>query len=540
MKITKEGGYIIRRKNNVMICCIVLFISSVCVSGINTVPGEDTNGLLTSAIQVEVITGGFGIDAIIRNQGIVNLTEITWQISLDGGLVLLGKNAEGTISLLRPGRTQTITVPLVFGFGKTEVSVTVNASDGDEDIKTSGARLCGVFVCLIPGDSNALTATLTRVASGLKAPTLLTAAGDGSNRLFVADQPGKIYIIDNGKLLKIPFLDLTAKMVKVNPIYDERGLLGLAFHPEYKTNGRFFVYYSGPKTAEGVDHESIIAEYTVSFEDPNIADSSSEKIILRIDQPESNHNGGQLAFGPDGYLYIGVGDGGGAGDQHGDMGNGQNISTLLGSILRIDVDSATPYAIPEDNPFVGGEGRDEIYAYGFRNPYRFSFDKLTGALYVADVGQDEWEEIDIVENGGNYGWRILEGTYPYDLNLAEYLNISVESLKPPIHEYSHNVGRSIIGGYVYRGNQSSSLLGMYVFGDWSTGFVKPDGKLYYLSEIEPGVWERFEFLLHTEKPLKRFIFGFGEDETGEIYVVTTRFIGSIIRSGEIWHLTVVE
>lgn len=538
MKITKEGGYIIRRKNVVMICCIFLFVSCVYVSGINTVPGEDANNLSTSPLQVEVITGGFGIDAIIRNQGTMNLTDIIWQISFDGGLVLLGKKTEGTISLLRSGKTETIKVPLLFGFGKTQVTVSVNASESDKDIKTSGARLCGVFVRLIPGDSNALTATLSLIASRVKAPTMLTAAGDGTNRLFVADQPGKIYIIENGKLLQTPFLDLTSKMVKINPLYDERGLLGLAFHPNYEVNGRFFVYYSGPITVQGVDHESIIAEYSVSSEDPNIADSSSENIILRIDQPESNHNGGQLAFGHDGYLYIGVGDGGGAGDQHGDIGNGQNISTLLGKILRIDVDSAAPYGIPGDNPFVGGEGRDEIYAYGFRNPYRFSFDKLTGTLYVADVGQDEWEEIDIVENGGNYGWRILEGTHPYDLNLAEYLNISIESLKPPIHEYSHNVGRSIIGGYVYRGNQSPSLVGMYVFGDWSTGFVKPDGKLYYLSETEPGIWERFEFFLHTQKPLKRFIFGFGEDESGEIYVVTTRFIGSVLRSGEIWHLTV--
>ncbi|MFA5102665.1 MAG: PQQ-dependent sugar dehydrogenase, partial [Candidatus Thermoplasmatota archaeon] len=253
---------------------------------------------------------------------------------------------------------------------------------------------------------------------------------------------------------------------------------------------------------------------------------------------EPNHNGGQLAFGLDGYLYIGVGDGGGAGDQHGVIGNGQNISTLLGKILRIDVDTGTPYAIPSDNPFVGTEGLDEIYAYGFRNPYRFSFDQLTGALYVADVGQDEWEEIDLVENGGNYGWRILEGTHLYDPELAEYLNISIDTLKPPIHEYSHNVGRSIIGGYVYRGTQSSSLVGLYVFGDWSTGFLKPDGKLYYLSEKEPGTWERIEFSFQNEKPLNRFIFGFGEDESGEIYVVTTRIIGSLLRSGEIWHLIV--
>jgi len=397
----------------------------------------------------------------------------------------------------------------------------------------------GVFVRLIPGASDALTARLDLIASALKAPTMLTTAGDGTNRLFVADQPGKIYVIEDGLLWLTPFLDLTSKMVKVNSIYDERGLLGLAFHPDYETNGRFFVYYSGLKTAEGIDHESVIAEYSVSAEDPNLADPSSEKIILRVDQPEPNHNGGQLAFGPDGFLYIGLGDGGGAGDQHGDIGNGQNISTLLGKILRIDVDSTTPYVVPSDNPFVGTEGLDEIYAYGFRNPYRFSFDYATDRLYVADVGQDTWEEIDIVEKGGNYGWRILEGNHPYDLALADDLGINLSTLEPPIYDYSHNVGRSIIGGFVYRGNESPTLKGKYVFGDWSTSFTKADGKLYYLNETTPGFWVRSEFVLQPDRPLRRFILGFGQDEQGEIYLLTTRTFGSFIQSGEVWHITTI-
>ncbi len=507
-------------------------------AGVIIIPKKEMTSLSNPRIQVEVITGGFGISAVIQNQGDEKLTEITWQIILDGSIVILGKKTEGIISELRPGKSETIKVPLVFGFGKTTITVLATATAVDEDVKTSRARLIGFLVRLIPGDNNALTATLNRVASGLKAPTMLTTAGDGSNRLFVADQPGKIYVIKNGELLQTPFLDLTDKMVKVNPVYDERGLLGIAFHPNYQTNGRFFVYYSGLKSAEGVDHESIIAEYSVSLENPNLADPMSEKIILRVDQPEINHNGGQLAFGPDDYLYIGLGDGGGAGDQHGVIGNGQNISSLLGKILRIDIDSASPYAIPPDNPFVSGEGLDEIYAYGFRNPYRFSFDRSMGTVYVADVGQDEWEEIDIVEKGGNYGWRILEGTHLYDPDLAEYLNISIGTLKSPIHEYSHDVGRSVIGGYVYQGDQSPALVGSYVFGDWSTEYIKPDGKLYYLSETEPDTWERFEFSLYDDKPLNRYILGFGEDELGEIYVLTTRFIGSAVRSGEIWHLTV--
>lgn len=519
-------------------CGVLLLFPSVFTTGIQVSPIQENASVSEQNLQIEVISGGLGLSAVIRNEGDENLTDITWNIILEGGLILLGKKAEGTIALLRPDKTETIKVPFILGFGKTSVRVTATASEGMSTEKTSGARLIGFFVRLIPGDSDALTLQLKRIAAGLKAPTMMTTSGDGTNRLFIADQPGKIYIVENEELIATPFLDVTSKMVKLNPIYDERGLLGLAFHPDYETNGRFFVYYSAPKNQEGVDHESIIAEYTVSSGDPNVADPSSEKIILQLNQPESNHNGGQLAFGHDGYLYIGLGDGGGAGDQHGAIGNGQDINTMLGKILRIDVDTGIPYAIPPDNPFVGVEGLDEIYAYGFRNPYRFSFDRLTGALFVADVGQDEWEEIDIVEKGGNYGWSILEGTHPYNLSRAEYLNISVDELEPPIHEYSHNIGRSIIGGSVYRGNQSPTLVGSYVFGDWSTEFVKPDGKLYYLSEIEPGVWQRVEFSMNNDKPLKRFILGFGEDEQGEIYVVTTRVIGSLVRSGEIWRLTV--
>lgn len=399
------------------------------------------------------------------------------------------------------------------------------------------ARVFGFSIVILPGNTGALTASLELITSRLKAPTVLTNAGDSTNRIFIAEQTGKIKIIENGKLLSTPFLDLSEKMVKINSIYDERGLIGLAFHPSYETNGRFFVYYSAPKTGLGISHESIIAEYHVSS-DPNIADPNSEKIIYRVDQPEENHNGGQLAFGPDGYLYIGLGDGGGAGDRHGAIGNGQDINTSLGKILRIDVDTQTPYAIPVDNPFVGVDGLDEIFAYGFRNPYKFSFDKDLGRLFVADVGQDEWEEVDLVEKGGNYGWRIMEGNHPYDPDLAGLLNISIDSLEKTIHEYSHNVGRSVIGGYVYHGNQSPNLIGKYVFGDWSTSYLPPNGKLYYLVENETGDWNRYEFILEKDRPLKRYILGFGEDENKEIYMLTTRLIGTLGKTGEVWHIIV--
>jgi len=511
---------------------------SVCITtGQNFTSLSKFESIESVNLQIEVITGGFGVTAIIRNNGNENATNVNWNISIDGGIFLLGRNKQGKNSIIYPDKSVTIKSSIVFGFGKVIITVSTECAEGDVDFMSMNAKIFGFHTIILPGSTDALTVGLEPIVSRLKAPTVLTNAGDLSNRLFVAEQTGKIKIIENGELLSTPFLDLSEKMVKVNPIYDERGLLGLVFHPSYETNGRFFVYYSAPKTGSGINHESIVAKYLVSS-NPNIADPNSEQIIYRVDQPEANHNGGQLAFGSDGYLYIGLGDGGGAGDQHGTIGNGQDINTSLGKILRIDVDSGTPYAIPADNPFVGIDGLDEIYAYGFRNPYRFSFDNETDRLFVADVGQDEWEEIDIVEKGGNYGWAIMEGNHPYNLSIAEKLGINITTLNYPIHEYSHNVGHSVIGGFVYRGKQPASLTGKYVFGDWSKSYLPANGKLYYLEENETGVWQRFEFALEKNKPLKRYIIGFGEDENGEIYMLTTRFIGSLGKTGQVWHLII--
>jgi len=525
-----------KHKSLSLLVCIFILLAGY-GSALNCNYKQNNNNMRkTNGLEIEVISGGIGVNAIIRNNGDTNATNLTWSIQLDGGFILLGKTGSGEISLLKPDQTTTVEIPFVFGFGKTIITVNIEADTTNSTDRIARGRIVAFFVSILPGDPDALTAQLERVARGFKSPTVLTHSGDGTDRLFIADLTGEIYILDDENLLSIPFLDLSDKMVKLNPIYDERGLLGLAFHPEYENNGRFFVYYSAPKSGEGIDHQSIIAEYQVS-EDPNLADPESETIIMQIDQPEANHNGGQLAFGSDGYLYIGLGDGGGAGDRHGDVGNGQDINTSLGSVLRIDVDSENPYGIPPDNPFVGIHGLDEIYAYGFRNPYRFSFDFQTSRLFLADVGQDEWEEIDIVESGGNYGWRILEGTHPYDLALADLLGIDIETLEKPIHEYSHAVGRSIIGGYVYRGAISTDLVGKYVFADWSTNFMLPRGKIYYLDEIEPDKWQYFEFKLINDKPLRRFILAFGEDEHGELYILTTRTPGSLLRSGEIWHIS---
>lgn len=371
------------------------------------------------------------------------------------------------------------------------------------------------------------------IAEGFNSPVVLTHPGDGTNRIFIGDQIGIIYIIENDILVETPFLDITEKVIELNSGYDERGLLGMTFHPNYEYNGKFYVYYSTHKTGLEIDHESILVEYTVSEEDPNIANPNSEIIIYRVDQPESNHNGGQIEFGADGYLYIGLGDGGGAGDVHGTIGNGQDINTSLGSILRIDIDEGSPYAIPSDNPFIGINGLDEIYSFGFRNPWKFSFDNETGGLFVSDVGQDLWEEVDIVIKGGNYGWRIMEGNHFYDEDLLDSLGLTLDDLEIPIHEYSHDIGKSITGGYVYRKNPSSELYGKYIFGDWSSDFVSPSGKLYYLEETSPDNWERYNLLVGESNNIDRYLLSFGQDESGNIYILSKTTLGPIGTTGDV-------
>jgi len=483
------------------------------IKSINTFPSEIIIGNISTTfgkVRVEV-----------KNIGDEKATDIEWTIVIKGGTFgLINGATNSIIDSLDPGETILLETDLLFGFG----DITIDISVGSVAKTVEGS----IFFFLVTINPE-LTVTLDVIAEGFNSPLYATHAHDDSNRLFIVDQIGVIYIIDNGELLTKPFLDIRDNIVDLDVTYDERGLLGLAFHPNYPINGRFFIYYSAPKTGENINHETILAEYQVTDEE-NQADSTSQQIILRVDQPEANHNGGQLVFGPDGYLYLGLGDGGGAGDQHGTIGNGQNKETILGSIIRIDVDTGDSYAIPEDNPFVDSEGLDEIFAFGLRNPWRFSFDKETNELFAADVGQDEWEEINIIEKGGNYGWRILEGTHAYDLDLADELGISLDSLKKPIHEYSHSLGRSITGGYVYRGSENPELLGKYIFGDWSSSFIRPRGKLFYLEEIEPGEWQRFNLLSSN---FNRFVMSFGEDQNGEIYVLSKTTLGPTGTTGDI-------
>jgi glucose/arabinose dehydrogenase len=331
-----------------------------------------------------------------------------------------------------------------------------------------------------------------QVAGGFSQPVHVTHAGDRSGRLFVVEQAGTIRVLRSGQLLRAPFLDIRRRVIAGG----ELGLLSVAFHPGYAANGRFFVNYTSNQPAL----RTVIAEYRASRRNPDVAESA-ERVVLEIEQPFRNHNGGLNLFGPDGMLYIGMGDGGSGGDPY---NNGQRLDTLLGKLLRIDV-NGTPYRIPPDNPFVGrGSARAEIWAYGLRNPWRFSFDRGTRRLFLADVGQNAWEEIDLIERGGNYGWNIMEGAHcfnpPTDCNTAD--------LRLPIAEYGRAMGCSITGGHVYRGSRVGALVGRYLFGDYCSG------RVWTLVEDAPGRWT-MSLLLETAFSISSF----GEDEDGEVYIV---------------------
>ncbi len=335
----------------------------------------------------------------------------------------------------------------------------------------------------------------TKLASGFERPVGISNAGDGSSRLFITEQGGKIFIIKEGNVIKEPFLDVS-DLVSRNG--GERGLLGLAFHPDYKNNGRFFINYTN------LEGNTVIAEYHVSSK-ANQADKASGKTLLTFDQPFPNHNGGQLAFSPkDGYLYIATGDGGDGGDPR---ENGQALYTPLGKLLRIDVDTGEPYGIPDSNPWIDSpDAFKEIWAYGLRNPWRFSFDRETGDLYIADVGQNKFEEINFQaassQGGENYGWNIMEGLHCYKPNK----NCNQDGLTLPIAEYDHSEGVSVTGGFVYRGIREMELFGKYIYGDFATG------KIWTL-ERKNNTWIN---TLYEDTDFQ--ISSFGEDEAGELYL----------------------
>ena len=329
---------------------------------------------------------------------------------------------------------------------------------------------------------------------------------DGSDRIFVVEQEGLIYIFENDPFVanKSLFLDISDRII----FEGERGLLGLAFHPDYENNGAFFVNYTAPNSLR-----TVVSQFQVLANDPNLADDESEIVIIEINQPFSNHNGGQIVFGPDGYLYIGMGDGGSGGDPY---NHGQNLYTLLGSMLRINVDNpdnGLNYGIPDSNPFVGTDYNDEIFAYGLRNPWRFSFDPVTNKCWIADVGQNLYEEINILEEGGNFGWNIMEGTHCYN----PPSDCDTTGLIMPVFEYNHNWGESITGGYVYRGSLVPSIFGKYIFADFEYGDI---WSLDYEEGIPP--------VIETLGDLGAYsVTSFGIDQNNELYICS--FNGKIYK-----------
>lgn len=355
-----------------------------------------------------------------------------------------------------------------------------------------------------------VTIALQLVAQGFDRPVFVTAAPDSSGRLFVVEQTGRIKIIKNGQVLSTPFLTESNAVMSGS----ERGLLGLAFHPDFATNRRLFIDYTNK------DGTSVVREYRASVSNPNVVDRSATRTILTQAQPYANHNGGMLAFSAAGYLYIGLGDGGSAGDP----GNrAQSLNTWLGKILRIDINGSTStkhYRIPSGNPFVGKAGLDEIWEYGLRNPWRFSVDRRTGNLWIGDVGQDSYEEIDRAVNSGsgpgkgvNWGWRVMEGSHCY--NPPTGCNTSGKAY--PLLDYGHASGRcSVTGGYVYRGSAIPALVGGYVFGDFCSGEIWA---------VDSGASRPASktLLLSTGFPISSF----GVDNAGELYVVD--YDGAIYR-----------
>lgn len=402
---------------------------------------------------------------------------------------------------------------------------------------------------------------LKEVAGGFVAPVWGTHAGDGSGRLFIVDQAGVARIVKDGKPLPEPFIDVEKHMVQLMPGFDERGFLGLAFHPGFADkagpgHGRLYTYTSEPAGASDyplpedvkADHISVVAEWRVSAENPDAVDPASRRVVLTFAQPQFNHDGGAIVFGPDKFLYIAAGDGGAGNDMgpgHAPEGNGQSLTTPLGKVLRIDplgqngAKSANgQYSVPGDNPFVGKDGLDEIYAYGLRNPYRMSFDRQTGELVAADVGQGKIEEIDIIKLGGNYGWPIKEGSFYFIREVDLLGNITFEppsgdlppNLIDPAAQYDHDEGLSITGGFVYRGKAIPALAGKYVFGDWVKAHPKAESGRIFYADLKTG--DIREFVIGAkDRDLGGYVSGFAEDQDGEIYVLIARSKGPNTESG---------
>lgn len=457
--------------------------------------------------------------------------------------------------------------------------------------KVPGYR-CGVHTSIMRGDftlfntgtpiANPISATIPKgalaietqlVADNLPSPLGVVFPNDGTGRSFIYDQTGTVKVIQNGAVLPTPLLNVSSRLVPLGVLgqpgtYDERGLIGFALHPDFATNHKVYTHTSETTgtladftvslpAGRGFDHQEVIAEWTISSADPNVIDPSSRRELLRIDKPQFNHNGGTLRFGPDGFLYFGMGDGGGADDAdgvsffgqptvgHGVVGNAQKTTVALGKILRIDVNGNNSangqYGIPADNPFVAGGGLKEIFAYGVRNPYAFSFDTASGDLYLGEVGQNMIEEVDVItsaQKGANLGWNLKEGSFNFESFGADEGKVMTTPARPipadvldPVAEYDHDDGAAIVGGFVYHGSAIPALAGKYVFGDFG-GFAAANGRLFYLDGAQIK-----EFTLgNPHRPLGLWVKGFAQDLAGEIYVCASGTLGPSGSTGKVFKL----
>jgi glucose/arabinose dehydrogenase len=384
---------------------------------------------------------------------------------------------------------------------------------------------------------------LEPLVSGLNAPlAMVQPAGD--SRMFIIEQFGRVRILEGGKLRPTPFLDIRSKIPALHHDFDERGLLGIAFHPKFKDNGKFYVSYSshldfGSDLGQMLwySHTNVVEEYTVSKNDKNAADPSSARRIHATAWPQFNHNGHWIGFGPDGKLYISLGDGGYANDwgigHNVTMGNGQDLSTVLGKMLRIDVDARSdgkPYGVPSDNPFVGNRNaKPEIWAYGLRNPWRCSFDTASGQLFCGDVQQNSYEEVSIIGKGQNLGWRRMEATHCFDYTKPDDHPASCDKsgLTLPILEYNNCTakpqgcrGISVTGGYVYNG-KVAAWKGKYIFGDWSKSFAEMDGQIFFATKGSDGKWSMEVAEVVGMPGKKPYVLAFAQDGAGEVYALTS-------------------
>lgn len=457
--------------------------------GVTGSSGDTTRHSVTAAIDG---FGVFGVLGVPIASVVVTPQDPTIQVGETLELTATARDAAGN---QLPDRTITWSAS---GGGVVEVDqdgTVTGLTTGQALVTATGEeRQGGTTVTVVP----AAGPTLQLVAAGLASPVHLTAPAADVARLFVVEKAGVIRIIRDNSVLAVPFLDIRDLVSSPG----ERGLLSMAFHPDYASNGEFFVNYTD------LNGDTRVVRYRASG-DPDVADPGSAELIIAIEQPYSNHNGGQLAFGPDGMLYIGMGDGGSGGDPD---GNGQNLGTLLGAMLRIDVDGGTPYGIPTDNPFINdAAARDEIWAYGLRNPWRFSFDRQAGDLYIADVGQSAWEEVDVQpaasDGGENYGWNIMEGAHCFNAATCDQTGLTL-----PVQEYSHGDGCSITGGFVYRGSRLPQLAGHYFYADFCATWVRSfryDGG----QAVDQRDWS------NALMPGSG-ISSFGEDSEGELYIMT--------------------